>query len=80
MVRQRRSYTGKMVAISRQIEAKYKNKRYKFRGTDFHQETEGTVYEQREEWEDLPKVSYCWCGEKYPHEWEGRSEGKPHPR
>ena len=78
MVRQHRSYTGRLVAISRQQAAKYKNKRYKFRGTDFTKEKEGTVYENQDS--DRPAFTYCWCGEEFQHDWPGKSEGKPHPR
>lgn len=22
----------------------------------------------------------CWCGEPWPHNWEGKDSGTPHPR
>lgn len=33
--------------------------------------------------EDIPVIGdfeWCWCGEKYGHDWEGKERGKKHPR
>lgn len=29
---------------------------------------------------DMIAAGGCWCGESYGHDWEGKSEGAPHPR
>jgi hypothetical protein len=23
---------------------------------------------------------FCWCGERRPHDWLGKDDGRPHPR
>jgi hypothetical protein len=27
-----------------------------------------------------PGGAECWCGQLFGHDWEGKADGKPHPR
>ena len=28
----------------------------------------------------LGEITYCWCGQEYPHDWPGKANGRKHPR
>lgn len=47
------------------------------------QERDTRPHRARQSDDVLPKAiagTGCWCGKVYGHDWEGKSDGKPHPR